>query len=130
MTSDPTAVLADANSAFVDEDYSRALSLYTTLIEAEPSNPEFLLKRAAAHAKLGSHSAALTDAQAAIMLADGKVDVVGKAHLRRGMALWELGKKTEARDAFVEAQRCAGGAGQEDAVLKRWLEKSEKELPK
>lgn len=130
MASDSTAVFADANLAFVDEDYTRALSLYTTLVEAEPSNPDFYLKRAAAHSKLGSHSAALTDAQAAIMLADGKADVVGKAHLRRGMALWELGKKSEARDAFVEAQRCAGGPGKEDAVLKRWLDKCEKEVPK
>ncbi|KAJ3042114.1 Cochaperone protein [Rhizophlyctis rosea] len=130
MASDSTAVFADANSAFVDEDYTRALSLYTTLVESDPSNAEFLLKRAAAHTKLANHAAALEDARAVIPLATGKADVLGKAHLRRGLALWELGKKVEARDAFLEAQQYAGGPGKEDATLKKWLDKCEKELPK
>ncbi|KAJ3291665.1 Cochaperone protein [Borealophlyctis nickersoniae] len=123
---DSTTLFAEANSAFVDEDYSRALSLYTSLIEKHPSQPEYLLKRAAAQAKLGDHKRALEDAQAAVMFGKGNADVVAKAHTRRGMALWEMGNKQEAKSAFEEAERCAP----DSETVKKWLARFKKELPK
>jgi hypothetical protein len=40
----------------VDEDYARALALYTQAIDADDTNGEYLLKRSAVYAKLGQHT--------------------------------------------------------------------------
>ncbi|KND03056.1 co-chaperone SGT1 [Spizellomyces punctatus DAOM BR117] len=119
---DTSSILSAANTAFVDEDYQEALSLYARAIETSPSTPDLYLKRAACYHQLEQFREAVEDAKAAAMLAGGDPKVVGKAHIRRGMGLLELGNAQEALDAFLEARRVTGDA---DGV-KRWIEKCEK----
>ncbi|KAI9313321.1 SGS-domain-containing protein [Zopfochytrium polystomum] len=110
-----------ANAAFVEEDYDTALALFTQAVQADPSNADYFLKRSITHAKLERHENARDDAAAAILLAAGNSDVAAKAHLRRGIALFELGAKPEARIDFEEAKRL----GSKDKALDGWLRKSE-----
>lgn len=44
-TKNSADLYAKANDAFFDDDYDEALTLFTELVNLEPSNPEFVLKR-------------------------------------------------------------------------------------
>ncbi|RKO91394.1 hypothetical protein BDK51DRAFT_36919, partial [Blyttiomyces helicus] len=63
MGRDSASYLTDANSAFVDEDYDRALELYSQAVLADSSNAESYVKRSATYHKLGLHQQAFDDAQ-------------------------------------------------------------------
>ncbi|KAJ1560474.1 Cochaperone protein [Cladochytrium tenue] len=116
-----TELYQQANAAFVDEDYDAALDLYTRALEEDSTNPDFLLKRAAVHAKLAQHAAARDDATRAATLAaaSGAQDLAARAHLRRGVALAELGFSADARAALEEAK----ALGCADRLLDAWLKK-------
>lgn len=119
---DASTILSQANTAFMDEDFSHALSLYNSAVEASPSNPDAYLKRAACHHQLAHFHEALSDAKAAVMFAAGDAKTLAKAHIRQGMGLLDLGKQQEALEAFLEAKRLGG----DEQTVKRWIEKCEK----
>ena len=56
------------NTAFKNEEYTRALFLYSEAICIEPLNPTFFTNRALCSFKLDKHEAALADAQQAVDL--------------------------------------------------------------
>ena len=47
---------SQANSAFVDDDFSAALQLYANAVQLDPANSEYLVNRAAVHLKLGNYA--------------------------------------------------------------------------
>ena len=118
MGSEPDAALAaEAMEAFVDDDFEKAFELYTRVVEKAPDNASSWIHRSATLLKLSRPTEALADAEKAVTLAPKNP----KAHLRRGMALFELGRKPEARACFV--------AGREHDPMSRqllqWLGKCE-----
>ena len=69
------------NELFVDEEYDEALKAFTAAIAADaPVNAEYYIKRSATHAKLGSFTESLEDANAALALEPASA----KAFLRKG----------------------------------------------
>jgi suppressor of G2 allele of SKP1 len=44
-TKNSADLYAKANDAFFDDDYDEALTLFNELVELEPTNAEFILKR-------------------------------------------------------------------------------------
>ena len=118
MGSEPDAALAaEAMEAFVDDDFEKAFELYTRVVEKAPDNASSWIHRSATLLKLSRPTEALADAEKAVTLAPKNP----KAHLRKGMALFELGRKPEARACFV--------AGREHDPMSRqllqWLGKCE-----
>jgi suppressor of G2 allele of SKP1 len=116
---------SQANAAFVDEDYDLALQLFTKAIELDPSSADYYLKRAATNAKLGRNKESADDATASTMLAGGNTDIAGKAYLRKGMALYELGQFVEALNSLEEAKKI----GLADRALDTWLSKCKQKVP-
>ncbi|CEJ02359.1 hypothetical protein RMCBS344292_16366 [Rhizopus microsporus] len=45
QTKKSAEIYAKANDAFFDDDYDEALSLFSQLVDFEPENAEFILKR-------------------------------------------------------------------------------------
>jgi suppressor of G2 allele of SKP1 len=45
QTKKSAKIYAKANDAFFDDDYDEALSLFSQLVDLEPENAEFILKR-------------------------------------------------------------------------------------
>ncbi|CAH0487083.1 unnamed protein product [Peronospora farinosa] len=84
------------NAFFVDEQYEEAVLCYTRAIERHPENADTLSKRAAAFLKLHKLHEAAADALRATEL-DATLHM---AYMRRGMALFELEKYTEAKQIF------------------------------
>lgn len=118
MGSEPDAALAaEAMEAFVDDDFEKSFELYTRVVEKAPDNASSWIHRSATLLKLSRPTEALADAEKAVTLAPKNP----KAHLRKGMALFELGRKPEARACFV--------AGREHDPMSRqllqWLGKCE-----
>ena len=96
ITDDPEpALVSDAMEAFVDDDFSTALELYTKLVSRHPAHVSGWVHRSAVRLKLGEPHEPLADADRALAL-DAKN---AKAHLRRGMALFDLGKHRGASSA-------------------------------
>ncbi|KAI9205070.1 SGS-domain-containing protein [Polychytrium aggregatum] len=118
------AFLAQANSAFVDEDYETALSFYSQAISANPSNPECYLKRASTYTKLGLHSQALSDAQMAAALSQGDQGIFVKAQLRRGATSATLKQWAQAREAFGEVLKVQP----DDAAAKQGFDNATEEF--
>lgn len=120
MSSDPDdAIASEAMEAFVDDDFATAFELFTRVIEKAPDHVSSWIHRSATLLKLSRPDEALADAEKAVALAPKNP----KAHLRRGMALFELGRKQEARACFV--------AGREQDPMSRqllqWLGKCDAE---
>ena len=110
MGSEPDAALAaEAMEAFVDDDFEKSFELYTRIVEKAGDNASSWIHRSATLLKLSRPTEALADAEKAVALAPKNP----KAHLRRGMALFELGRKREARACFV--------AGREHDPMSRQL---------
>ena len=110
MGSEPDAALAaEAMEAFVDDDFEKSFELYTRIVEKAGDSASSWIHRSATLLKLSRPTEALADAEKAVALAPKNP----KAHLRRGMALFELGRKREARVCFV--------AGREHDPMSRQL---------
>jgi tetratricopeptide (TPR) repeat protein len=98
----PTPVLSPAEQAeqrkeagnvlYKQGDYEGAVRLYTAAIRAAPTNPAYLLNRAAALLMLQRAGDALGDAQASLAL-----DATLKAHARVAKCLLQLGRFSDAR---------------------------------
>lgn len=114
----PYATLAsDAMEAFVDDDFVTAFELYTKVVETNPSEASSWIHRSATLLKLSKPTEALDDATKAVALAPKNP----KAHLRRGMALFELGRTNEAKESFQNGRELDPMSRQ----LLQWLGKCE-----
>lgn len=114
-------LLQQANEAFVDEQYDSAHDLYTAAL-AQPDvgkkSTELLLKRSQCQLKRGKFAEALADAEKVIeqnFFAD-------LAHLRAGIALYELGRFDEALKSFTRGvDMTRDGAG---GQFNTWISKT------
>ena len=112
------------NESFVNEDYTKAVSLYTAALQTEPLYTDALVARAHALIKTEKFEEAKKDADKAIdiLRADTSGDgasspLAAKAFLRSGVASFHLGRYREARNCFVEGGRVPGS----EAGLSQWL---------
>ena len=104
--SEPDAeFIAEAQEAYIDEDWLKALDLYDIMVEGYPKYVPGWVHRSACNLKLGRHNDALGDAAKAVKLDDTNP----KAHLRKGMAFFELGEaqrlETDRRGRSVDGGR-------------------------
>lgn len=112
--------VAQADRAFVDEDYAAADKLYAKAIAADPKNATLLASRAQAQIKLGDYVAAVESANQAVKLDPRNA----KAQHRCGLAFWHMEEYEEARKAFAMAQALEPSNG----VYTIWVAKCDKEL--
>jgi tetratricopeptide (TPR) repeat protein len=77
-----------------------------------PGEPRALSNRSACHAALGRYADALSDADAAAAVQPS----FGKAHSRRGLALWHLGRFHESAEAYQAALSLDGANADARAV--------------
>ncbi|KAI9106313.1 SGS domain-containing protein [Phlyctochytrium arcticum] len=118
------SLLAAANAAYVDEDFTTALGGYSRVLDASPKDADTLLKRAACHHQLGQYEKASSDAQSAVILAGGDPKLLGKALVKRAQALVALKQWQQALDVLVEAKR---EAPEESSVIRdKLIQESQK----
>ena len=115
--SEPDAeFIAEAQEAYIDEDWLKALDLYDIMVEGYPKYVPGWVHRSACNLKLGRHNDALGDAAKAVKLDDTNP----KAHLRKGMAFFELGEAEAARMCFERGAQLDGSGAK---VYGEWIEK-------
>jgi tetratricopeptide (TPR) repeat protein len=95
--SDLQSALDEGNAFFRASDYTSALSSYSRAVSlASSTNAKPLSNRAIVHLKLRDAASALRDAEAAIRCDP----VFTKAYSTKGSALEQLGRRTEAMEAY------------------------------
>lgn len=109
-----------ANDEFINENYQKAVDLYSEALELERNRDDIFCNRAQAYLKLENYKEAAEDASEALVLNPQNQ----KAWLRKGMALFHLEDYQSAKDAFT------GGLAldENDSSLKTWIRKCEAEL--
>jgi hypothetical protein len=149
MSSAANTLIQQSNAAFVEEDYQASLALLNQAIAAQDGSigGEAFLKRSITHYKLGNYKESLDDALAAEMMgipqtsdskdgglgagvgvgATGGKDVEsvrlfeGKAALRQGIALYELGRIEEAKAAVRNSNlQLSQTQNSKDPLLALW----------
>ena len=111
---------SQGNEAFVNEDYSGAVELYTSALALHQHFADALVARAHALIKTDKYPDAKKDADKAIDIlraAGGETTpLISKAFLRSGVASFHLGRYRDAKNCFEEGQKVGGEAG-----LKQWM---------
>ncbi|KAG2771493.1 hypothetical protein JG687_00002147 [Phytophthora cactorum] len=113
------------NALFVDEAYEEAVCSYTRALEKQPQDADALSKRAAVYLKLHKLQEAEADASRASELDP----TLHMAHMRHGVAQFELEKYSEAKRAFKRGKETSPKA--DEALIKRfqtWIRKCDAEL--
>jgi suppressor of G2 allele of SKP1 len=114
-------LIVDANCAFIDEDFETAVELYTQAIDLEPSSDAYS-SRAAVHLKMENWTEAVADATAAIKMQSTN----SKAHLRKGIACFNLGEFVSAKKAFNDGLALDNLTDKK--LFQTWLRKCDAEL--
>ena len=114
------SLYSQGNEAFVNEDYSGAVELYTSALALHQHFSDALVARAHALIKTDKYEEAKKDADKAIdiLRAGGgeATPLISKAFLRSGVASFHLGRYRESKNCFEEGQKVGGEAG-----LKQWM---------
>lgn len=119
-------IYAQASNAVFDDDYDEALSLFTELVQLEPKNAEFYLRRSSVYQKLNKLDKALDDTEIALqLLKDGARSLVARAHLQRGVILHRLGRYIEAQKDLEQSK----ALNSTDKSLVTWLRKNTEKMP-
>ena len=114
-------LIVEANRAFVDEDFDTAVELYTQAIDESPSSDAYS-SRASVHLKMENYTEAVADATMAIKLQPTN----SKAHLRKGVACFNLGEFVSAKKAFSDG--IAIDNLTDKKLFQTWLRKCDAEL--
>ena len=121
MVTTADSALFLGHAAMVDEDFEVAFKHYTSAIEPDPNDADCYSKRSAADLKRSRFSDAMSDATASVKLAP-----TAKAYQRKGIACFNLGEFSSARNAFSQALELDGDGGSRE--LKRWVRKCDAEI--
>lgn len=119
MAKDSVNIFYSANSAFVDEDYNVALSLYTKAIQQDDKQIEYYLKRSITYQKLEQHEEAIADASKAIQLTtnsnginiplieknESLEQIIAKCYLRKGISEFEIKQYDESKQDIEMASQ-------------------------
>ena len=97
---------AAAKSKFEQRVFSDALTLYTKAVAIAPSEPKYLVNRAATHFMIGAYTDAIADCAAALALDPSQY----KALKRMAKAHIELGEYDKARGVLASASASDGDA--------------------
>eukprot|EP00912_Choanoflagellata_sp_UC4_P000197 UC4_evm2s127 len=124
-------LLNEANAAFVDEDYERALASYSAALNIDDTNITALVKRSAVHLKLGDYTSALVDTHTAISLSppDSPNAI---ALYNAGRARFSLKEFETARELFEKAEERVQSDPEAKSLASKlsiWISKCNKELP-
>jgi tetratricopeptide (TPR) repeat protein len=111
-------LLKQGNAKYVDELFEESLALYSQALILDEKCVDAYVKRSACYLKLGQKENALADAEKATSL-DANHDI---AFLRKGMALFELGQISKAKEAFHVG---AGINGNNAPQFGTWIKKCE-----
>eukprot|EP00565_Helicotheca_tamesis_P004290 CAMPEP_0185738964 /NCGR_PEP_ID=MMETSP1171-20130828/34281_1 /TAXON_ID=374046 /ORGANISM="Helicotheca tamensis, Strain CCMP826" /LENGTH=404 /DNA_ID=CAMNT_0028410367 /DNA_START=63 /DNA_END=1274 /DNA_ORIENTATION=+ len=137
-----TADLSLADSCYVDEDYASALSACTSVLSSIPSDHSdevwgiirfrALSHRSAALLKLGRHSEALDDSDAALATLKDPVELrpgeKEMCYMRHGRSAFGMARFELAQKSFERAASLAEEAGRDAARHRTWARKCEAEL--
>jgi len=110
---------SQGNEAFVSENYSSAIELYTSALQLEPCYADCLVARSHAYIKIDKFQLAKDDADKGIQIlrtADTTSPALAKAFLRSGVASFHLGRYSEAKNCFTEGRKLG-----EESGLKQWM---------
>ncbi|EIE25539.1 SGS-domain-containing protein [Coccomyxa subellipsoidea C-169] len=113
------SLLQQANAAHVDEEYETAIELYTKAISLSPNDADLYASRAQSYIKEERFLEAVQDASKAAELSPK----LGKAHLRKGVALFNLEEYESAKEAFETANSI-----QKKKEIETWIRKCNAEL--
>lgn len=116
---------SQAHTALNTSNYPLAITLYTRALSHSPTSPDYYIQRSTAHSRLNHDALALRDAERAVYYADqrGSREGVGKAQLRRAVALYKLGRYADAGRCLEWAERRCAEA--EKKVVAIWRVKVE-----
>jgi len=106
-----------ANEKYVDEDYQRAVELYSEALSKDNERDDIYCHRAQANLKLGNLSDAALDCDKAIHLNDKN----SKAYIRKGTALFQMDEIGKALDVFKEGKSMSDS----DGTFTDWIAKCE-----
>jgi len=112
-------IIIEANAAFVDEEFQKALSKFTEAIALDGNNSEYYSKRSHCHYQMENYTDSIADAKKAIELDQNNA----KAYFRKGMAAFSLDEFETAKAAFTKAQELAPSSQN-----KTWIRKCIAEL--
>jgi suppressor of G2 allele of SKP1 len=112
-------IISEANAAFVDEEFQKALTKFTEAIALDGSNSEYYSKRSHCHFQMENYTDSIADAKKAIELDTNNA----KAYFRKGMAAFSLDEFETAKAAFTKAQELAPSSQN-----KTWIRKCVAEL--
>ena len=96
---------AQGASALASKDFPAAIACYSRAISSNSQAVDYYIKRSIAYTRVSppDHARALSDAEAAVMLAQkrGKRELISQAQLRRGIALFSLERWEDAEACFA-----------------------------
>ncbi|KAK9909046.1 hypothetical protein WJX75_006454 [Coccomyxa subellipsoidea] len=113
------ALTQQAHAAHVDEEYEKAIELYSNAIALSPNDANLYASRAQSYIKEERFLEAVQDASKAAELSPK----LAKAHLRKGVALFNLEEYESAKDAFETANSI-----QKKKETETWIRKCNAEL--
>ncbi len=113
------AFLHQADASFLNNDFDRALDLFTQAIVASPGCAEPFVHRAALHIKLRNFESAIYDANNALAIDKSN----SKAQLRRGIAYFHLKRYAIAKAAMKNIES-------DDTLVRKWIQKCDAGLGK
>lgn len=89
-------------SLMAAKNYPLAIDSYTQALKTSLS-PVWLIQRSTAYQRTNNHDASLKDAEASVIQGKerGKRDLIAQAQLRRGIALFRLGRIADARMVLI-----------------------------
>ncbi|KAL3879102.1 hypothetical protein ACJMK2_031415 [Sinanodonta woodiana] len=113
-------LFSQANAEFVDENYEKALHLYSKAIEIDGEKDDYYSSRSHAYLKLERYQEAAADADKAISLNNRNT----KAYIRKGIALYHMRNYEKAKEVFIDGQV----RDPDDGIFIIWIEKCDLEL--
>ena len=120
---------AKGAKALSSGDIVAALAHYSNAIAANQRAVNYYIQRSTAYTRLSpaDHSAALNDAEVALVLARDrqKKELIAEAQLRRGISLFHLGRYEDARQCLKWSQTL----NEKGKGLDVWLAKAEAKIP-
>ena len=122
---DPASLGSEALAA---GNFPLAISHYTNALRTHPQAVDYYIKRSTAYTRIlpSDHSKSLSDAEIAVVLAHkrGKREFISQAQLRRGIALFGLGRYADASQCFTWVKKL----NEKEKTLSIWEAKVQSKL--
>ena len=117
---------ARGKKALQASNFDEAIKEFTAALKQSPTSPDYLIQRAAAYGRAQHHTAALEDAEKAVVNAQkrAKRELIVQAQLRRGISLWQLGRYGDAKFVLDIVKRM----DEKEKQVPMWLQKTELKL--